>query len=182
MWDFYCKEFCARGCSYIHNPNPNINASNIKILALTVLPILMHNRISLSFSKMSFIVLDKLEIDIGSTVCACLVFQLSKDSYPLCMQNLHQNLRQFHHLKHWGRQQYGLFLKGIGLSLEEALRFWRMEFTRIMDGDKVVLLTISAAFIFHKNFASSSSSQMYFGFASEFFVSCSWDLKILQDC
>lgn len=132
---------------------------------------------------MSFIVLDRLVIDIGSTVCVYLVFQLSKDSYPLCMQNLHQNLRQYHHLKHWGRQQYGLFLKGIGLSLEEALKFWRMEFTRIMDGDKVVLLIIiiSAAFVFHKNFASSSS-QMYFGFASEFYVSCRWDLKILQDC
>lgn len=143
----------------------------------------MHSRISQSFSKMSFIVLDRLVIDIGSTVCVYLVFQLSKDSYPLCMQNLHQNLRQYHHLKHWGRQQYGLFLKGIGLSLEEALKFWRMEFTRIMDGDKVVLLIIiiSAAFVFHKNFASSSS-QMYFGFASEFYVSCRWDLKILQDC
>lgn len=32
--------------------------------------------------------------------------------------------------------QYGLFLKGIGLSLEEALRFWRTEFTKAMDGDK----------------------------------------------
>ena len=26
--------------------------------------------------------------------------------------------------------QYGLFLKGIGLSLEEALQFWRQEFTQ----------------------------------------------------
>lgn len=72
----------------------------------------------------------------AGNVTANMLDQLSKDSYPLCMQNLHQNLRQYHHLKHWGRQQYGLFLKGIGLSLEEALKFWRMEFTRIMDGDK----------------------------------------------
>ena len=64
-------------------------------------------------------------------------FQLSKRSFPMCMQNLHQGLRSNHHLKHWGRMQYGLFLKGIGLSLEEALKFWRMEFTKTMEPDKV---------------------------------------------
>ena len=59
----------------------------------------------------------------------------------MCMQELHQSLREHHHLRHWGRQQYGLFLKGIGLSLEEALKFWRSEFTKLMDGDKVVVLS-----------------------------------------
>ena len=57
------------------------------------------------------------------------------------MQQLHSSLRLHHHLRHWGRQQYGLFLKGIGMSLEEALRFWKSEFTRIMDGDKVTRVT-----------------------------------------
>lgn len=34
--------------------------------------------------------------------------------------------------------QYGLFLKGIGLSLEQALQFWRSEFVRgKVDADKV---------------------------------------------
>jgi len=56
------------------------------------------------------------------------------------MQQLHSSLRLHHHLRHWGRQQYGLFLKGIGMSLEEALRFWKSEFTRIMDGDKVSMI------------------------------------------
>ena len=31
---------------------------------------------------------------------------------PLCMKNLHNNLKREHKLKHWGRLQYGLFLKG----------------------------------------------------------------------
>lgn len=57
---------------------------------------------------------------------------LSSTSFPLCMKNLHQALRSHHHLKHGGRLQYGLFLKGIGLSLEDALEFWRSEFTRKM--------------------------------------------------
>lgn len=48
--------------------------------------------------------------------------------FPLCMQNLHRNLRADRHLKFGGRQQYGLFLKSIGLSLSEALIFWRAAF------------------------------------------------------
>ena len=66
--------------------------------------------------------------------------QLAKKDFPLCMQHLHQNMRANHHLRHHGRQQYGLFLKGIGLTLEEAMRFWKTEFTKIIDGDKVCLL------------------------------------------
>lgn len=62
--------------------------------------------------------------------------QLSKDSYPPCMQQLHHSLKTNHHLKHNGRMQYGLFLKGIGLSMEDAIRFWKTEFCKQMDGDK----------------------------------------------
>ena len=48
-------------------------------------------------------------------------------SMPLCMRNSFKQQidRQQRHLKHGGRQQLGLFLKGIGLSIEEALEFWR---------------------------------------------------------
>ena len=53
------------------------------------------------------------------------------------MQQLHTSMRRDHHLRHGGRQQYGLFLKGIGLSLEEAMKFWRSEFMKLIDGDKV---------------------------------------------
>ncbi|XP_050426072.1 uncharacterized protein LOC126836575 [Adelges cooleyi] len=60
----------------------------------------------------------------------------SKDSFPLCMKRLHVVLRTDHHLKHQARQQYGLFLKGAGLPLEQALVFWRSEFTKKIDTDK----------------------------------------------
>lgn len=63
--------------------------------------------------------------------------QLSKQSFPLCMRHLHETLRSTHHLKHGGRMQYGLFVKGIGLSLENSLKFWREEFSKNMDMDKV---------------------------------------------
>lgn len=62
--------------------------------------------------------------------------QLSKKSYPLCMRMSHDFLRETHKLKHTGRLQYGLFLKGIGVTLEDSLRFWRAEFTKIMDPEK----------------------------------------------
>ena len=49
------------------------------------------------------------------------------------MQNLHNNLRKNSHLKHFGRLQYTLFLKGIGLTLENCLIFWRQAFKSITD-------------------------------------------------
>ncbi|XP_063245486.1 DNA primase large subunit isoform X2 [Prinia subflava] len=62
---------------------------------------------------------------------------LSVRSFPLCMRQLHRALRDSHHLRHGGRMQYGLFLKGIGLTLEQALEFWKKEFIRgKVDADK----------------------------------------------
>jgi DNA primase large subunit len=54
-------------------------------------------------------------------------------SFPLCMKNLHTTLRSTAHLKHFGRLQYSLFLKGVGLSLPEALVFWRTSFRNMTD-------------------------------------------------
>ena len=54
------------------------------------------------------------------------------------MSTLHDVVRREHHLKHFGRLQYGLFLKSIGLTLEQALAFWRSEFIKKMEPDKVV--------------------------------------------
>lgn len=53
------------------------------------------------------------------------------------MRHLHDTLRREHHLKHFARLQYGLFLKSIGLTLEQALTFWRAEFVKKMEPDKV---------------------------------------------
>nr|XP_015218762.1 PREDICTED: DNA primase large subunit isoform X2 [Lepisosteus oculatus] len=62
---------------------------------------------------------------------------MSTSSFPLCMRHLHRALREQHHLRHGGRMQYGLFLKGIGLTLEQALQFWRAEFIKgKVDADK----------------------------------------------
>lgn len=68
----------------------------------------------------------------GATISAASVDNLSQH-FPLCMRNLHSTLRKNHHLKHFGRLQYTLFLKGIGLSLEDCLLFWRSSFKNHTD-------------------------------------------------
>ena len=68
----------------------------------------------------------------GAQVNASSIDALSQH-FPLCMRNLHQNLRKNSHLKHFGRLQYTLFLKGIGLTLEDCLIFWRQAFKLITD-------------------------------------------------
>lgn len=62
--------------------------------------------------------------------------ELSKTSYPLCMRTLHDTLKTQHHLRNSGRIQYGLFLKGIGVSLDDSLQFWKTEFSKKIDPDK----------------------------------------------
>lgn len=49
--------------------------------------------------------------------------------FPLCMSILHRRLREDRHLKYQGRMQYRLFLKELGLSVEDSLAFWRQAFS-----------------------------------------------------
>ena len=42
-------------------------------------------------------------------------------------------LRTSHHLEYKARLQYGLFLKGIGLTLDDAIKFFRGEFAKRTD-------------------------------------------------
>ncbi|KAH6603287.1 dna primase large subunit [Trichoderma cornu-damae] len=69
---------------------------------------------------------------VGAQPSAAAIDSLSQH-FPACMSNLHRSLRRDAHLKHYGRLQYTLFLKGIGLNLEECLMFWRGSFHKITD-------------------------------------------------
>ncbi|KAJ8759066.1 hypothetical protein K2173_003304 [Erythroxylum novogranatense] len=62
--------------------------------------------------------------------------QVAKSSFPLCMRHLFEKLREDHHLKHGGRMQLGLFLKGVGLNLDDALTFWKAEFSRKVGSER----------------------------------------------
>ena len=61
---------------------------------------------------------------------------------PLCMSQLHTGLVREHKLKHFGRLQYILFLKGAGMSLEESMTFFQTHFTKLVSTD-----------VFHKQYA-----------------------------
>lgn len=87
---------------------------------------------------------------------------LSMKSFPLCMRQLHEQLRSVHHLRHGGRLQYGLYLKGIGVTLEDSLRFWRDEFTKIMELDK---FEKSYAYNVRYNYGKEGSKKNYAPFS-----------------
>ncbi|XP_059054583.1 uncharacterized protein LOC131848675 [Achroia grisella] len=56
------------------------------------------------------------------------------DYFPPCMSNLHQTLRKKHRLSHTQRFYYTLFLKDIGMPVEEAVDFWRREHSQSPNG------------------------------------------------
>lgn len=61
---------------------------------------------------------------------------LCSESYPPCMESIHTHLRKNHHLKYYGRLHYQLFLKRIGLSLEDSLKLFRDEFIQKIAPEK----------------------------------------------
>ncbi|XP_047968030.1 probable DNA primase large subunit [Salvia hispanica] len=62
--------------------------------------------------------------------------QIARSSFPLCMRYLFEKLKEDHHLKHGGRMQLGLFLKGVGLKLDDALAFWKSEFSKKVGAER----------------------------------------------
>jgi len=70
----------------------------------------------------------------GASLTAAVVDDLVQ-YFPMCARQLHTTLRREKKLLHNGRLQYGLFLKGVGLSVDEALIFWRKSFSLIDDDE-----------------------------------------------
>jgi len=66
----------------------------------------------------------------GDRVTPDQVMKMADTHFPMCMQSLHNTLMTQHHLKYKARIQYGLFLKGIGMTLEDSIKFWRTELTK----------------------------------------------------
>lgn len=54
---------------------------------------------------------------------------LASAHFPLCMQTMNRGLLATKHLRFESRREYGLFLRYIGLSVDEALKYWRLHFT-----------------------------------------------------
>jgi Eukaryotic and archaeal DNA primase, large subunit len=60
--------------------------------------------------------------DSGEGLRAEMVDDLAHKHFPMCMRNLHENLKRSHHLKHFGRLQYQLFLKVASICYWKARR------------------------------------------------------------
>jgi hypothetical protein len=66
----------------------------------------------------------------GGEITAAEVHQIAAARrLPPCMAVMYDRLSSEHHLKHYGLQQMSLFLKHVGLPLEQALLFWRSMFS-----------------------------------------------------
>ncbi|CUM65979.1 uncharacterized protein PRCAT00003633001 [Priceomyces carsonii] len=94
-----------------------------------LLPLL--NNLSNNFSNIQYESAFGTDPSLASDINAISITQSSiTKHYPLCGSHLQKNLILNSHLKYQGRQQLGLFLKGIGLSVDEALKFWAYQFTK----------------------------------------------------
>ncbi|KAF8447622.1 DNA primase, large subunit [Boletus edulis BED1] len=69
----------------------------------------------------------------GDEIRADMVDGLARKHFPMCMRNMQECLVRDRHLKHFGRLQYGLFLKVLGLSIDEAIAFWKKSLSTIAD-------------------------------------------------
>lgn len=65
-----------------------------------------------------------------------MIDDLAQEHFPPCMRNIHLNLRKDHHIKHYARLYFGLFLKGIGMRVEDCLEFFKSEFIHHMTPEK----------------------------------------------
>ena len=54
----------------------------------------------------------------------------SERCFPLCMNLIERHINQYSHLTHFGRLQYTLFLKGAGLPVDEALKFFQKKYEK----------------------------------------------------
>ncbi|XP_039750962.1 DNA primase large subunit-like [Pararge aegeria] len=59
---------------------------------------------------------------------------ITSKMFPPCMFNLHQHLRNTHRLTHDQRFLYSLFLKDLGMPVDEAIIFWRKEYALAPNG------------------------------------------------
>ncbi|KAA8902507.1 hypothetical protein TRICI_005868 [Trichomonascus ciferrii] len=76
---------------------------------------------------------NKIKINTNGEFTADQVDALASKHFPMCMRWMHNSDRARHHAFYDNRTQYGLFLKGIGLSVEESLKFWRSVFNTLTD-------------------------------------------------
>ena len=74
--------------------------------------------------------------EVGEVITLKDLNKAAAESFPLCAKHLFRKMKEDHHLRHEGRRQLQLYLKGIGLALEEAMLFWKTEFCKKIPAEK----------------------------------------------
>ncbi|CAH2351769.1 DNA primase large subunit [[Candida] railenensis] len=98
-----------------------------------LLPLL--NNLSANSSSIEYDMSSKFDAENASDINAVSVTTPAvMKHYPMCATHLQGALMSKSHLKYQGRQQLQLFLKGIGLSIDEAMKFWSYQFTKSNSG------------------------------------------------
>lgn len=75
---------------------------------------------------------------VTSKIDASNVEYLAKEYFPLCMSEILDGLKVKHQLKHWGRLQLGLFLKGIGMRMEDNILLFNNHLGKLSDASKKI--------------------------------------------
>lgn len=58
-------------------------------------------------------------------------------NFPPCMEHLYLILRRKHRLSHYARFYYTLFLKECGMNVEDAIVYWKNEYSKPHDCDSL---------------------------------------------
>jgi DNA primase large subunit len=101
-------------------------------------------------------------------------------SAPLCMRSSYDVLKTQHHLKHHARLQFGLFLKGIGLTLPDALAFWKTEFMK--GGKTAEEFEKQYTYNFKHQYGQAGSMKKYRPFACDKVIGASPDTSGATGC
>ncbi|CCW69773.1 unnamed protein product [Phytomonas sp. Hart1] len=105
--------------------------------------------------------LDSLQEGTAEAVKARDVPRLARTHFPLCMSQVDSHLRREGHLKHHGRFMYGLFLKAIGLSMEDSLALFATLMTEKGDGSVEAFANTSYGYNVRHNYGMEGKKTSY---------------------
>lgn len=101
-------------------------------------------------------------------------------SAPLCMLSPYNKLRSRTHLKYFARMQLNLFLKGIGVTLEQVLVFWKREF--MINGINGERFEKEYAYNFKHQYGQAGSRIQYKPFCCQQIIHSSPDTSCTAGC
>jgi DNA primase large subunit len=104
--------------------------------------------------------IEQLESSGGSITPAEVPFAASTH-FPLCMRRADSHLRAEGHLKHHGRLMYGLFLKSIGLSMDDALTLFSSLMTIKGGGSREAFAKTAYGYNIRHNYGKEGKKTSY---------------------